>query len=226
MGPTTLPAPRLPHSFTSLYRLFLRASSAAVLHHRAATRYIRPLWKPTFREAAVVVRRLQNPTLGSSEKAPLERWLCLWELSSECQISVSSQSLNLVLSGQNTLDTFYISPVSRPCTQTDAKPLLSKFWLPEVPGKHTLWSHPVLGPTPTRIQTSREKTSLSDRRRKFRRPKLGRIGGDCKNGGRKRQAYAWQNGVSSATSLGRLCDLCLPLIAVNHTPYEYKISLR
>jgi hypothetical protein len=226
MGPTPLPAPRLPQSFTSLYRLFLRASSAAVLHHRAATRYFRPLWKPTFREAAIVIRRLQNPTLGSFEKAPLERWLCLWELSSECQISVSSQSPNLVLSGQNTLVTFYISTVSRPSTQTNAKPLLSKFWLPEVPGKHTLWSHPVLGPTPTRLQTTPANPSLSNKRRRFRRQKLGCIGGDCKNGGRKRQAYAWQNGVSSATGLGRLCGLCLALIAANHTPYESKVSFR
>jgi hypothetical protein len=86
-GPT-LPAQGLPPSFTSLYRLFLRASSAAVLHHRAATRYIRPLWKPTFREAAVVIRRVQNPSLVSSEKAQLERWLCLWEQSGERRICV------------------------------------------------------------------------------------------------------------------------------------------
>ncbi|KAI0250058.1 hypothetical protein BJV78DRAFT_1275930 [Lactifluus subvellereus] len=91
MGPT-IPVHGLPHSFTSLYRLFLRTSSAAVLHHRMATRYVRPLWKPTFREAANVIRRLQVPTLRSSEKAQLERWLCLWELSMDRTISLLSTS--------------------------------------------------------------------------------------------------------------------------------------
>ncbi|KAH9976098.1 hypothetical protein BGW80DRAFT_1436146 [Lactifluus volemus] len=87
-GPT-LPAQGLPPSFTSLYRLFLRASSAAVLHHRAATRYIRPLWKPTFP---------QNPSLASSEKAQLEKWLCLWEQNvgrTLSLLSVSAQSRGL-----------------------------------------------------------------------------------------------------------------------------------
>ena len=81
-------AHRLPPSFTSSYRLFLRASSASVLHHRAATRYVRILWKPTFREAAVVIHKLQNPTLGISEKEQLEKWRCLWELSSEFKVDI------------------------------------------------------------------------------------------------------------------------------------------
>jgi hypothetical protein len=81
----TIPAHKLPPSFTSLYRLFLRTSSAAVLHHRVATRYVRTLWKPTFRDAAVVIHKLQTPTLGTSEKEKLEKWRSLWELSSECQ---------------------------------------------------------------------------------------------------------------------------------------------
>ncbi len=77
-----VPPHRLPPSFTSVYRLLLRTSSAAVLDHKAATRYVRTLWKPTFREAATVILRLQNPTLATAEKAQLERWLCLWESSS------------------------------------------------------------------------------------------------------------------------------------------------
>jgi hypothetical protein len=78
-------AHKLPPPFTSSYRLFLRASSASVLHHRAATRYVRTLWKPTFREAAVVIHKLQSPTLGISEKEQLEKWRCLWELNSAFQ---------------------------------------------------------------------------------------------------------------------------------------------
>jgi hypothetical protein len=84
----------LPPSFTSSYRLFLRASSASVLHHRAATRYVRTLWKPTFREAAVVIHKLQSPTLGISEKEQLEKWRGLWELSSEFKVDILPQSSN------------------------------------------------------------------------------------------------------------------------------------
>jgi hypothetical protein len=82
-------AHKLPPSFTSSYRLFLRASSASVLHHRAATHYVRTLWKPTFREAAVVIRKLQSPTLRISEKEQLEEWRRLWELSSEFRVDIS-----------------------------------------------------------------------------------------------------------------------------------------
>jgi hypothetical protein len=85
-----IPAHKLPSSFTSLYRLFLRASSTAVLHHRAATRHARTLWKPTFREAAVVIHRLQSPTLEISEKEKLEKWRCLWERSGELQVDIQA----------------------------------------------------------------------------------------------------------------------------------------
>lgn len=88
MGAATIPANKLPSSFTSLYRLFIRASSASVLHHRAATRNLRKLWKPTFREAAVVIHKLQSPTLEISERERLEEWRSVWELSSEFQIDI------------------------------------------------------------------------------------------------------------------------------------------
>jgi len=98
MSATTIPARKLPPSFTSLYRLFLRTSSAAVLHHRAATRHVRTLWKPTFREAALVVHKLQSPTLGTSEKEQLEKWHSRWELSLDQTLSLlitSAQSRGL-----------------------------------------------------------------------------------------------------------------------------------
>lgn len=88
MGAATIPANKLPSSFTSLYRLFIRASSASALHHRAATRNLRKLWKPTFREAAVVIHKLQSPTLEISERERLEKWRSVWELSSEFQIDI------------------------------------------------------------------------------------------------------------------------------------------
>ena len=83
-----VPPHKLPPSFTSLYRLLLRTSSAAVLHHKAATRYVKTLWKPSFREAATIVRKLQDPKFGTAEKAQLEKWLCLWESSRVYQRSL------------------------------------------------------------------------------------------------------------------------------------------
>jgi len=88
----------LPPSFTSLYRLFLRTSSVSVLHHQVATHHIRTLWKPTFREAAVVIHKLQSPTLETPEKERLERWYCLWERSIHRTLSLlitSAQSRGL-----------------------------------------------------------------------------------------------------------------------------------
>lgn len=73
----------LPPTFTSVYRLFLRASSAAVLHHKVATRHLRLLWRPTFREAARVIRTLQDPALGADERAHRERWLARWDTTGE-----------------------------------------------------------------------------------------------------------------------------------------------
>jgi len=109
----TIPARNLPPSFTSLYRLFLRTSSAAVLHHGAATRYVRTLWKPTFREAAVVVHKLQSPTLGTSEKEQLEKWHSRWELSSECQVDTLLRPTMLILVVDQTLSLLITSAQSR-----------------------------------------------------------------------------------------------------------------
>ncbi|KAI0262211.1 hypothetical protein BC834DRAFT_925299 [Gloeopeniophorella convolvens] len=90
--------PKLPSSFKSLYRLFLRTTSASVLHHRAATRHIRQLWKPTFREAATVVCKIQHPSLKASRRARNESWLHLWEQSVDrtlALLSTSAQSRGL-----------------------------------------------------------------------------------------------------------------------------------
>lgn len=103
----------IPPSFTSLYRLFLRTSSAAVLHHRVATRYIRTLWKPTFREAAVVIHKLQSPTLGTLEREELAKWHSRWELSSECRVDTLLQSSTLILVVDQTLSLLVTSAQSR-----------------------------------------------------------------------------------------------------------------
>ena len=110
-------AHRLPPSFTSSYRLFLRASSASVLHHRAATRYVRTLWKPTFREAAVVIHKLQSPTLGIREKEQLEKWRCIWERSGEFEVDILAPVVKLIfVSGQDPFIARHIGSISRSCT--------------------------------------------------------------------------------------------------------------
>ena len=109
----TTPARKLPPSFTSLYRLFLRTSSAAVLHHGAATHYVRTLWKPTFREAAVVVHKLQSPTLGTSEKEQLEKWHSRWESSGECQANTLFRPTKLICAVDRTLSLLITSAQSR-----------------------------------------------------------------------------------------------------------------
>ncbi|SJL04784.1 uncharacterized protein ARMOST_08154 [Armillaria ostoyae] len=70
---------RLPASFTSLYRLFLRTSSASVLHHTLASRNLRHLWRSTFHDAAKVIHHLQRePPLPPAVKEELESWLSIW----------------------------------------------------------------------------------------------------------------------------------------------------
>ena len=63
----------LPARFTALYRLFLRATSAAVLHHAIAMRTMRILYRPTFEAAAGAVKRLEmlqnSERMGGGEKA-------------------------------------------------------------------------------------------------------------------------------------------------------------
>ncbi|KAJ4468296.1 hypothetical protein J3R30DRAFT_1696558 [Lentinula aciculospora] len=74
----------LPPSFTSLYRLFLRTSSASVLHQSLAVKNIRSLWRPIFADAAHVFKKLQaNP----SDQA-LQNWLTDWETRMDRTLSI------------------------------------------------------------------------------------------------------------------------------------------
>ncbi|KAJ7125377.1 hypothetical protein C8R44DRAFT_619110 [Mycena epipterygia] len=69
---------RLPPSFTSLYRLFLRTSAASVLHQPRATKRLRKLWRPAFDDAARVTTRLQTEPLSAANRNDLEIWLQTW----------------------------------------------------------------------------------------------------------------------------------------------------
>jgi hypothetical protein len=69
---------RLPPTFTSLYRLFLRTSSAAV-QNRSASHNLRRLWRPTFQIASEVVTRLDDPSLPQDQQEELRKWLEIWE---------------------------------------------------------------------------------------------------------------------------------------------------
>jgi len=70
---------RLPHSFTSLYRLFLRAGSASVLHQKAARKQLRRLFRPIFDVAARVVGDLQSDRLSRSERVGRELFLDIFQ---------------------------------------------------------------------------------------------------------------------------------------------------
>jgi hypothetical protein len=70
---------RLPPSFTSLYRLFLRASSASVLHQNAARKQLRRLFRPVFDAAARVVGDLQSNQLSRSERTRREHFLNIFQ---------------------------------------------------------------------------------------------------------------------------------------------------
>ncbi|KAJ7132996.1 hypothetical protein C8R46DRAFT_1140294 [Mycena filopes] len=70
----------LPSHFTSLYRLFLRTSSASVLHQKKATTAIRKLWRPVFEDAAKVTTKLQAHSLSPTHRRDLELWLQAWHL--------------------------------------------------------------------------------------------------------------------------------------------------
>ncbi|KAI0048854.1 hypothetical protein FA95DRAFT_1490264 [Auriscalpium vulgare] len=69
---------RLPPDLTSLYRLVLRASSASVMHHHAGRRYLRSLWRPVFREAIVVTRKLEDNKLAQADREQHVEWLGRW----------------------------------------------------------------------------------------------------------------------------------------------------
>ncbi|KAN0081455.1 hypothetical protein V8E55_009079 [Tylopilus felleus] len=66
---------RLPPSFISLYRLFLRASSASVLHQNEARKQLRRLFRPVFDAAAQVVKDLHSNQLSPSKRIRSECFL-------------------------------------------------------------------------------------------------------------------------------------------------------
>ncbi|KAI9568911.1 hypothetical protein HD554DRAFT_687120 [Boletus coccyginus] len=70
---------KLPSSFTSLYRLFLRAGSASVLHQKAARKQLRWLFRPIFDVAARVVGDLQSNQLSRSERVRRELFLDIFQ---------------------------------------------------------------------------------------------------------------------------------------------------
>ncbi|KAF6761156.1 hypothetical protein DFP72DRAFT_32739 [Ephemerocybe angulata] len=73
----SVPPPALSTTFRSVYRLFLRACSTAVLHQPRATGRLRRLWRPVFDGAAVMIRRHERETDAAS-KARIEKWMSTW----------------------------------------------------------------------------------------------------------------------------------------------------
>ncbi|KIJ39923.1 hypothetical protein M422DRAFT_174496 [Sphaerobolus stellatus SS14] len=71
--------PRLSPELKSAYRLFLRATSAAILHHGGSKRNLRTLYRPWFDEAAEVETRLQQES-STETRRELEKWLQKWNV--------------------------------------------------------------------------------------------------------------------------------------------------
>ena len=71
--------PILPTNFRSVYRLFLRALSASVLHHPVATTNLRRLYKPVFVQAAAINRSLDPPAA--------QRWMSEWHQRGKQRVS-------------------------------------------------------------------------------------------------------------------------------------------
>lgn len=68
----------IPKEFSSLYRLVLRASSAAVLHHPASVINLRHIYRATFSDAAKVIHQLHQEKDTANQQA-LQRWLQGWD---------------------------------------------------------------------------------------------------------------------------------------------------
>ncbi|KAF9222461.1 hypothetical protein BS17DRAFT_881244 [Gyrodon lividus] len=85
---------RLPPSFTSLYRLVLRATSASVLHHSTARKNLCKLWRPTFDGGAQVVRELQSYQLPQSERIRRERLLSIFQRRVDVTLTLLLNSAN------------------------------------------------------------------------------------------------------------------------------------
>ncbi|EPQ55341.1 hypothetical protein GLOTRDRAFT_76713 [Gloeophyllum trabeum ATCC 11539] len=82
----------LPPYFTSLYRLCLRATSAAVLHHHAATKSLRKILKPSFREAAKVLHGIHKGRLSDSSVEAKKKWLEEWNERADNTLSLLHNS--------------------------------------------------------------------------------------------------------------------------------------
>ncbi|KAH9856741.1 hypothetical protein C2E23DRAFT_721745 [Lenzites betulinus] len=72
------PSP-LPPTFRSLYRLFLRATSASVLSHREATSRLRQIWRPVFDHAACAIYKIENNSLSADQRVVVMEWYRHWE---------------------------------------------------------------------------------------------------------------------------------------------------
>lgn len=72
-------------SLRSVYRLFLRTSSASVLHKPGATKNLRKLYRPYFRGISKIMSQLS--TSGKSD-AQLEAWVKEWHIRMDNTLSL------------------------------------------------------------------------------------------------------------------------------------------
>lgn len=100
-----IPSSPLPPSFLSLYRLFLRSTAASVLNQAKATSTLRKQWRPTFTQAAGVIRLLKADNLPADQREALMCWLTRWETRGQLAYMYSKDAV----ANATTLSPLYIS---------------------------------------------------------------------------------------------------------------------
>ncbi|KAG9028563.1 hypothetical protein FRB95_006344 [Tulasnella sp. JGI-2019a] len=123
-------------SIKSVYRLVLRAASAAVLHHSTARDTLRKLYRPTFDEAFHNLKRHSDLSeKGAVEQRDIEQWMTSWNQQMD-------NTLSFLVRSATTRDTEH--RVTRNLTQLvhfrsrrlrDAARARQKAWNPRLPAQ-------------------------------------------------------------------------------------------
>jgi len=103
----------LPPSFTSLYRLFLRLSSASVLHYQPAKLNLIARYRPAFEEAAKLTVLVESTGPGKVDPIAVNALRTWHEQSAPEFLSVMFHALTCHPSGQYALVTVEFGTVSR-----------------------------------------------------------------------------------------------------------------
>lgn len=103
----------LPAELTSLYRIFLRATSAAVLNNGPGTRGLRRVYRPTFEAAARAIQCAQDLESTSEEAQTVKLWLDEFDKRGKSQICLTISLTPKRSSANGTLELLHNAALSR-----------------------------------------------------------------------------------------------------------------